>query len=131
MIKVISISNVPSCQVDEVQHAPLGHLLAGAVLGLLHEVDADDGVGPGGGGVHVGACNCSVDCALFHFGLNFVVIAHHVLRKALSCKRSKSVVPTLKNLNLKCISSFTVKPLFGMLTNFQSITFLLIDISIE
>ena len=97
MLKAVSISNVPSCQVDEVQHAPLGHLLAGAVLGLLHEVDADDGVGPGGGGIHVGACNCSVDCALFHFGLNFVVIAHHVLRKALSCKRSKSVLPTLTN----------------------------------
>ena len=84
MFKIDAITTVPSSQVDEVQHAPLGHLLAGVVLSLLHEVDADDGVGPGGGCIHVRTRDSSVDCALFHFGLNFAVIADHVLRKALS-----------------------------------------------
>ena len=47
-----------------------------------HPPDADDGVGPGGGGVHVGAGHGPVDGALLHPRGDLLVVRHDHLLQA-------------------------------------------------
>ena len=47
-----------------------------------HSPDADDGVGPGGGGVHVGAGHGPVDGALLHPCGDLLVVRHDHLLQA-------------------------------------------------
>ena len=77
---------LPSGQVDQVDNGGLGRLLPGGVLGLLHELDADDGVGAGRRGVHVGGRHSPVSGPLLCLVLNLLVAAHGGEDQTLGCK---------------------------------------------
>ena len=67
-------------QVHDVDQGSFLHFFPRLVFGLLGELDAHNGVGPGGGGVHVGAGDGSVDVALLHPLTDVLICGHdHLL----------------------------------------------------
>ena len=64
---------LPSRQVDQINRGRFRRLLAGGVLELLHERDANDRVRPAAGRVHVRRCHGPVRRSLFHLRLDGLV----------------------------------------------------------
>ena len=71
-------------QVHDVDQGSFFHFFAGLIFRLLCKLNADNGVGPGGGGVHVGAGNGPVDIPLLHPLADVVIRAHYHLLQPIS-----------------------------------------------
>ena len=76
---------LPASQIDEINDRRFGHFFSGIVFGLLHKGDAHDGVGSGGGGIHVGRGDSAVDSSFLDLGINFLVTANHVFLQTIGC----------------------------------------------
>ena len=110
-------ANRPSSQIHQVDDWGLGGFFASGVFGFLYQGYANDGVGSGWGGVHLGGCNSAVGGAFLHAVLDALVAVDWHDGQVLSWVRHSHDQEEEEEGEEEGV---TVEPFLGMLPNFKS-----------